>query len=154
MQFIATCGCQGAVLESNSHINRMTYFTYIHLSEQKKSSSQKQKSSQMEESVHIPWPWSIWDLLVFPPKKNPRKRASSCCNSPFTLKRPSPEAGRAQQHWGGGKLLHVLSGGLQILHMQYTLENERRGGGPKEHPISWWFVMVRDGSCLDTRNVL
>lgn len=31
------------------------------------------------------------------PQKTPRKRASSCCNSPFTLKRPSPEADRAAE---------------------------------------------------------
>ena len=145
MQFIATCGCQGAVLESNSHINRMTYFTYIHLSEQKKSSSQKQKSSQMEESVHIPWPWSIWDLLVLFPPKNPKETGKQLLQFTFHIEATESRGGPRSR---GGKLLHVLSGGLQILHMQYTLENEGGGGDLKNTQFldgSWWW------KCLNTK---
>ena len=86
----------------------------------------------------------IWDLLVFPPKKNPRKRASSCCNSPFTLKRPSPEADRAAE---GGSCYMSSVAVANTTHAVHP--GKWRGGGDLKNTQfldgSWWW------KCLNTK---
>ena len=63
MQFIATCGCQGAVLESNSHI--LYEIVYLHLYIRKTNIQPNGGGGTYTMTME-----HIWDLvLVFPPKK-------------------------------------------------------------------------------------
>ena len=62
--------------------------------------------------------------MLFPPK-NPKETGKQLLQFTFHIEATESRGGPRSR---GGKLLHVLSGGLQILHMQYTLENEGGGG--------------------------
>lgn len=116
MQFIATCGCQGAVLESNSHINRMTYFTYIHLSEQKKK--QQPNGGIRTYSMTM----EHMGFAGLSPQKNPKETGKQLLQFTFHIEATESRGGR-------GEVVTCPQWQLQILHMQYTLENEGRGGG-------------------------
>lgn len=127
MQFIATCGCQGAVFYPN-----------------KKKAAAKNKNPAKWRNPYIFHDHGAYGICWCSfPQKTPRKRASSCCNSPFTLKRPSPEADRAAE----GESCYMSS---VAACKYYTCSTpwKMKGGDLKNTQFldgSWWW------KCLNTK---
>lgn len=101
----------------------------------------------MEESVHIPWPWSIYGICwSFPP---PQKKTNQGNGQAVVAIHLSHWSDRVQRRDGQqrGEVVTCPQWQLQILHMQYTLENE--GGGDLKNTQfldgSWWW------KCLNTK---